>query len=221
VLARFSEARQRLSAARLYVVSADAPPGRQAEVLCAAIDGGTHVVQLRNKHAPPSRLLAAARQVAAHARAHGAVFIINDEPDLVEASGADGVHLGQEDGELDAARRRMPEGALTGRSTHSLPQAEAAVAEGADYIGVGPVHATPTKPGRPAVGLGLLRAVAVSVELPWFAIGGVDPTNLDAVLAAGAQRVAVVRAVAAAADPASAAAGLLAALPAPPAGVPA
>ena len=211
-MGRFEEAQQRLWEARLYVISADAAPARQADVLCAAIDGGAGLVQLRNKLAAPADLVPAARRVAGHARAHDAVFIVNDEPDLVAASGADGVHLGQEDGGFAAARCRLPAGALVGRSTHSLGQARAAVAEGADYIGVGPVHATPTKPGRAPVGVELVRQVAAEIELPWFAIGGLDALSLPEVVEAGARRVAVVRAVAGAADPRLAAAELLALL---------
>jgi thiamine-phosphate pyrophosphorylase len=209
---QFEQARERLAAARLYVISADAAPARQAMVLCAAIDGGAGIVQLRNKVAAPHDLVAAARAVASHARANGAVFIVNDVPELVEAGGADGVHVGQDGGTMAEVRARLPRGALVGRSTHSLPQARAGAEDGADYIGVGPVHATPTKPGREAVGLGLLGEVAHQVDLPWFAIGGIDAGNVDAVLTAGATRIAVVRAVAAAGDPASAAAELLAAL---------
>lgn len=212
VAGRFDEARARLAAARLYVISADDPPALQAEVLCAAIDGGAGIVQLRNKLTAPAELLNAARRVAAHAHAHAAVFIVNDSPELVEASGADGVHVGQGDGGMAAVRALLPPGALVGRSTHSQQQAAAAVIEAADYIGVGPVHATPTKPGRPAVGLSLVREVAATIQLPWFAIGGLDDANVAEVLEAGAQRVAVVRAVARAGDPRAAAAALLAAL---------
>lgn len=213
MLGQFEEARQRLLEARLYVISADAAPARQAAVLCAAIDGGAGVVQLRNKLAVPHDLLDAARLVAGHARAHGAVFIVNDEPDLVTASGADGVHIGQDDGDPAAARLRLPRGALIGRSTHSIEQARAAHADGADYIGVGPVYATPTKPGRAAVGLGLVELAAAEVQIPWFAIGGLEATTLGAAIGAGARRVAVVRAVAGAGDPLAAAAALLAMLP--------
>jgi thiamine-phosphate pyrophosphorylase len=213
VVLRFEEARHRLAGARLYVISADDEPGRQAAALCAAVDGGADLVQLRNKAARPIDLLAAARQVAAHAHAHGALLIVNDSPELVAGSGADGVHVGQADGAIDEVRSRLPPGALVGRSTHSLAQAEAAVAEGADYIGVGPVHETPTKPGRPAVGVELVRVIAARIQLPWFAIGGLNDANLDDVLAVGARRVAVVRAVAAAPDPRVAAAALLARMP--------
>ncbi|GAC1581318.1 MAG: hypothetical protein NVS3B24_17660 [Candidatus Dormibacteria bacterium] len=208
-MGRFDLARGLLGSAHLYVVSADAEPGRQAEVLCAAVDGGAAIVQLRNKLAPAAALLDAARQVATHARAHGALFIVNDEPDLAAAAGADGVHVGQDAGPLVEVRRRLPPGALVGRSTHSLDQALGATEEGADYIGVGPVFATPTKPGRSAVGLALLPVIAARITLPWFAIGGIRADTLGGVIEAGARRVAVVRAVASAADPAAAAAELV------------
>ncbi|MFN2463415.1 MAG: thiamine phosphate synthase [Candidatus Dormibacteria bacterium] len=202
---RYEEAHSLLATARLYVISADGVPAEQARVLCEAIDGGAGIVQLRNKSLSPAGLLHAARLVSAHARAHGAVFIVNDDPSLAAAAGADGVHLGQDDGDLASARRRLPLGALVGRSTHSLEQAAEAVEARADYLGVGPVHATPTKPGRPAVGLPLVGAVAAAVEIPWFAIGGIDCLNIAEVQAAGASRVAVVRAVCSAADPRAAA----------------
>jgi thiamine-phosphate pyrophosphorylase len=153
--------------------------------------------------------------VAAYARQTGRLFIVNDHLDIAMAAGADGVHLGQADLPLVAVRRVWGPGHLVGRSTHSLEQARAAAAEGADYIGIGPVFATPTKPGRPAVGLELLRPAASELAIPWFAIGGIDSANLAQVLAAGASRVAVVRAVSSAADPAEAAAALLARLGAP------
>lgn len=213
-----SELTARLRTARLYVVSGDAAPATQATVLCAAIDGGADVIQLRHKQAAPADLLEVAVRLGRYARAHGALFIVNDHLDLAIQAGADGVHLGQDDLSLEAARAAW--GGLVGRSTHSLGQAVEAQAQGADYIGVGPLFATPTKPGRPAVGLELLRQVARQVVIPWFAIGGVEASNLDSVLGTGATRVAVVRAVCGVADPCAAAQGLGARL-AQPAGAPA
>jgi thiamine-phosphate pyrophosphorylase len=204
---------ERLRAARLYVVSSDAEPADQASILCTAIDGGADVVQLRNKQASPADLFEAAVRVRDHARAHAAIFIVNDHLELAIDAGADGVHLGQED--LGVAEARQRWGGIVGRSTHSLEQALTAQADGADYLGVGPVFATPTKPGRPAVGVGLVALVAPALEVPWFAIGGLDGGNIDAVLTAGARRVAVVRAVCAAVDPAAAAAELKARLAVP------
>lgn len=201
----------RLRAARLYVISSDGDAADQARILCAAIDGGADVVQLRNKQAPPGDLLDAAVQVRDHARAQSAIFIVNDHVELAIEAGADGVHLGQEDLGLPAARQRW--GGIIGRSTHDLGQAVEAQSDGADYLGVGPVFATPTKPGRRAVGVELVALVAPVLRVPWFAIGGVDAKNLDDVMGAGATRVAVVRAVCQAADPAAAARGLRSRLP--------
>jgi thiamine-phosphate pyrophosphorylase len=131
--------------------------------------------------------------------AHGALFILNDHPELVAAAGADGVHLGQDDTPVAAARDIVGEGRLIGLSTHTPEQIDGGA--GPDYIGVGPVHATPTKPGRPAVGLELVRYAAAHATVPFFAIGGIDAGNAGAVRAAGARRVAVVRALTEAADP--------------------
>jgi thiamine-phosphate pyrophosphorylase len=187
---------------RLYVVT-DATQ-RAAQVLAsvaAACDGGAGAVQLRRKGdagLEDYRLAERCRQVTAAA---GVLFIVNDRLDIAMACAADGVHLGQDDLPIDAARRLWP-GAVVGRSTHSLEQVHAAVAQGADYIGVGPVFATPTKPGRPAVGLELVRAVAATAPaIPWVVIGGIDSGNVEAVIDAGAPAVAVVRAVCAADDP--------------------
>jgi thiamine-phosphate pyrophosphorylase len=201
----------RLRAARLYVISGEAPAPQQARVLCAAIDGGADVVQLRNKQAAPDDLLDAAIQVREYARAKGAIFVVNDHLELAITAGADGVHLGQED--LGLAEARQSWDGIIGRSTHSLEQAIEAQATGADYLGVGPVFATPTKPGRAAVGVELVTAVAPVLNVPWFAIGGLDADNLDQVTGAGATRVAVVRAVFEAPDPAAAARGLRSRLP--------
>ena len=205
-----------LSDARLYVISGNGPPDDQVATLCAAVDGGADVVQLRNKAVAPADLLAAARQLVAYCRQRGVLAIVNDHVEVAVETGADGVHLGQDDLAIADARRSRGFAGIVGRSTHSLEQARAAVEEGADYLGVGPIYATPTKPGRPATGLELVTALAGSgSEVPWFAIGGIDVENIDEVLAAGARRVAVVRAVCDAADPAAAAAALQARLAAP------
>jgi len=194
------EALERLAAARLYVVSPDGDPAQAGMVLLDALEGGADVVQLRNKSAEKGLLLGVARGLAAEARRLGALLIVNDHVDLAILAGADGVHLGQDDLPVEEARRLWPDG-LIGCSTHAPAQARAAVERGADYLGVGPVHATPTKPGRAAVGLEYVReAAAAGLGIPWFAIGGIDARNLDGVLAAGATRVAVVRAVADAPD---------------------
>jgi thiamine-phosphate pyrophosphorylase len=205
-----SELVARLAAARLYVISADASPETQANVLREALDGGADVVQLRNKVAALADLFEAARLVAVHAGAREALFIVNDHLDLAIDAGADGVHLGQDDLSVEVARSRWD--GLVGRSTHNLDQALEAHRDGVDYLGVGPVYPTPTKPGRAAVGLELLQAVAAVISIPWFAIGGIGSANLDDVLGAGASRVAVVRAVCTAREPAAAARALRARL---------
>jgi thiamine-phosphate pyrophosphorylase len=204
----------RLAAARLYVVTdARQSPAQVEAVVAAACQGGADVVQLRRKDdagLETLRLAERCRRLTAEA---GVLFVVNDRVDVAMAADADGVHLGQDDLPVAVARRLWP-GRLVGRSTHSLEQAVAAVAEGADYVGVGPVYATPTKPGRAAVGLSLVAAVAASalVRVPWFAIGGIDADCVGGVVAAGARRVAVVRAVCEAGDVAAAVRSLRAAV---------
>jgi thiamine-phosphate pyrophosphorylase len=144
--------------------------------------------------------------------AHGALFILNDRPDLATAAGADGVHIGQDDMAVADARSLVGSDRLVGLSTHTPEHVDAAGELDVDYIGVGPVHATPTKPGRPAVGLELVRYAAARASVPFFAIGGVDERNVRTVAAAGAARVAVVRALTEAADPSRTAHALRAAL---------
>jgi thiamine-phosphate pyrophosphorylase len=203
--------RARLQRAVLYLVCATRPGGRALDdVLAAALQGGVDVVQLRDKRATGEQLLAVAAVARRRCDEAGALLILNDRPDLVAAAGADGCHVGQDDMDVAAARALAGPDALVGRSTHS--PADIAAAGGADYIGVGPIHATPTKPGRPAVGLELVRHAAEHAPVPFFAIGGIDAANVGAVVAAGARRIAVVRAIADAADPCAAAAALRAAL---------
>ena len=151
----------------------------------------------------------ALRQLCAR---HGALFLVNDRIDLALAVDADGVHLGQDDLPPAIARRLLGPDRLIGRSTNRLEQLHQAVADGCDYVGVGPVNATPTKPGREPVGLDYVRQAAAASPLPFFAIGGIDATTLDGALAAGASRVAVVRAITQAADAGAASAVLLARL---------
>ena len=198
--------RSRLAAVRLYVVTdAGHEPGRVLDTVRAACAGGADAVQLRRKGdqgLETLRLAEACREVTATA---GVLFLVDDRVDVAMAVDADGVHLGQDDLPVAAARRLWPQ-RIVGRSTHSLGQALAAWREGADYIGVGPVYATPTKPGRPPVGVELIRGVAeVGLGIPWVAIGGIDASNASAVVAAGAPALAVVRAVTGASDPAAAA----------------
>jgi thiamine-phosphate pyrophosphorylase len=184
-----STAAERLARARLYLVC-DAPP---PEFLEAVLRGGVDVVQLRMKNASAESILAVARTVVPACRRHGALFILNDRPDLVAAVGADGVHIGQDDGPVERAREFVGPQRIVGLSTHTPDQIDAA--EDVDYIGVGPVHSTPTKPGRPAVGLELVRYAAAHARVPFFAIGGINPGNVRDVARAGARRVAVVRAL--------------------------
>lgn len=210
---------ERLREARLYFVCEGRPAsGDPAPLLDAALRGGADMIQLREK-APrcADELVALAQPFARAAREHGALFWLNDEPELVEACGADGVHVGQDDAPVAAAREQAGAGALVGLSTHSEAQLEAALtAAGAarpDQVSVGPVWETPTKEGRPAAGLGLIRhAAARAGDEPWFAIGGIDTGNVADVVGAGARRVVVVRAIRDAPDPEAAARSLRRAL---------
>jgi thiamine-phosphate pyrophosphorylase len=188
--------------ARLYLVC----DNRDEAFLRAVLRGGVDIVQLRMKDAPDQEILAAAAVFAPACDEHGALFILNDRPELVQRAGADGVHLGQGDGPVADARELLGPDRLIGLSTHTPEQVDAAA--GVDYIGVGPVHETPTKPGRPAVGLGLVRYAALHAGVPFFAIGGIDQRTVSAVYAAGAERVAVVRALVEADDPELAAGAL-------------
>lgn len=207
-----SDRRARLQEARLYLVCDLRPGGRALEdVLAPALAGGVDVVQLRDKHASSDELAAAAAIARPLCDAAGALLILNDRPELVQAAAADGCHVGQDDMEPAAARGRAGADALVGQSTH-FPD-EVTGATEADYIGVGPVYATPTKPGRHPVGVELVRFAAFHAPVPFFAIGGIDLTNVDEVVTAGADRIAVVRAIAEAGDPQAAAAALRARLP--------
>ncbi|HEX8156875.1 MAG TPA: thiamine phosphate synthase, partial [Solirubrobacteraceae bacterium] len=190
-----SARRDRLDSARLYLICGLRPGGRAlADVLGPALAGGVDIVQLRDKRATGDELLAAAAVARRLCDGAGALLILNDRPDLVTAANADGCHVGQDDMDIEEARIVAGPDALVGRSTHNPQDIENALA--ADYIGVGPVHATPTKPGRPAVGLGLVRHAAEHAPMPFFAIGGIDDSNAGAVVDAGARRIAVVRAIA-------------------------
>ncbi|HEY2770592.1 MAG TPA: thiamine phosphate synthase [Solirubrobacteraceae bacterium] len=200
--------RERLQDARLYLVC----DAQSDAFLHAALLGGVDVVQLRCKGADDAAVLDAARRFAAATAAHGALFILNDRPDLVDRAGADGVHVGQDDVAVARARELVGGERLVGLSTHNPAQIDRAADSEVDYIGVGPVHATPTKPGRSAVGLELVRYAADHAALPFFAIGGIDPSNAGAVHAAGAQRIAVVRALTQSSDPEATARGLRAAI---------
>ena len=191
---------------RLYLV-APARPGL-ADFLEAAVRGGVDLVQIRDRTLADGALLRALEEAREVTRRLGVPLVVNDRPDLAVLAEADAVHVGQNDLPVDSVRRF---GLPVGLSTHAPAELDAA---SADYIGVGPVHATPTKEGRPAVGLELVRYAAAHARLPWFAIGGIDRANVEPVLAAGATRIAVVRAIAEAPDPEAAARELRAALPA-------
>lgn len=197
----------RLASARLYFVCSTRPGGRPLrEVLEPALEGGVDLFQLRDKHADDAAILETAAVARELCRAAGALLFVNDRPDLAVQADADGVHVGQDDMPVAEARALVGPDRLVGLSTHSPPQIDAAA--GADLIGVGPVHPTPTKRWRPATGPGLLTYAAGHARRPWFAIGGIDETRLDEVVAAGARRIVVVRAITEADDPAAAARAL-------------
>ena len=193
----------------LYLVATTRESLPEPEFLArveAALAGGVELLQLRAKNLDALGMLRLAERVAPLAAAARVPLIVNDRPDVALAAGAAGVHLGQEDLPPECARRILPD-AIIGRSTHSLGDFARAEEEGVDHAGVGPVWATPTKPGRSPVGLEYVRAVAARrPALPWFAIGGISLDNVASVLDAGATRVAVVRAVLDARDPAEEAA---------------
>lgn len=214
------ERRARITGARLYLCTdARREHGDLEEFLHAVYAGGVDVVQLRDRSIDTDEELAALRLLAGVAREHGRLFSVNDRADLAALVGADVLHVGQRDLTPAQARQLLGPDVVLGRSTHTLAQAAEALADpDVDYLCTGPVWATPTKPGRAATGLGLVRDVARLVAgavapTPWFAIGGVDGARLGQVLDAGASRVVVVRAVTAAADPRAAAAALRGALP--------
>jgi len=212
--------RARLDDARLYLCTdARRSRGDLAEFADAALAGGVDVLQLRDKGGDgdlEARAELAALEVLAQACArHGALLAVNDRADIALAAGADVLHLGQDDLPPPIARDIIGPGPVIGRSTHDRAQVTAAAAEAVDYFCVGPCWPTPTKPGRPAPGLDLVRTVAARRPArPWFAIGGIDHGRLDEVLAAGAERVVVVRVLTGAEDPRAAAAALKARLPA-------
>jgi thiamine-phosphate pyrophosphorylase len=215
VSAPTTDRRARLQDARLYLCTdSRADRGDLAAFADAALRGGVDVVQLREKGLEARQELAALEVLADAARRHGALLAVNDRADVALAAGADVLHLGQDDLPVPWARRVVGDDVVIGRSTHDEPQAAAAAVEdGADYFCTGPCWPTPTKPGRPAPGLDLVRATAAAAPArPWFAIGGIDHDRLGDVLAAGATRVVVVRAITEADDPEAAARALRGAL---------
>jgi thiamine-phosphate pyrophosphorylase len=213
----------RLASARLYLCTdARRERGDLAEFADAALAGGVDIIQLRDKGSAGERQLgpleardelAALEILADAARRHGALVAVNDRADIARAAGADVLHLGQDDLPLWVARDIVGPKALIGRSAHDHGQVAAAIAEDVDYFCVGPCWPTPTKPGRPAPGLQLVRIAAdLAPDKPWFAIGGIDADRLAEVLEAGARRIVVVRAITAAPDPRVAAERLSSAL---------
>ncbi len=223
------DARHRLASATLYLCTdARRERGDLAEFVDAALAGGVDIVQLRDKGSVGEQRLgplearfelAALEVLADAARRHGALLAVNDRADVARAARADVLHLGQDDLPLEVARDIVGPDVVIGRSTHDIAQVGTAVTEEVDYFCVGPCWPTPTKPGRTAPGLDLVRAVPPTAK-PWFAIGGVDIDRLPEVLAAGARRVVVVRAITGADDPAAAARVLKAALTDPAAATP-
>jgi thiamine-phosphate pyrophosphorylase len=222
------EPHSRLGQARLYLCTdARRERGDLAEFADAALAGGVDIIQLRDKGSPGEARfgpleardeLAALEILADAARRHGALLAVNDRADIARAAGADVLHLGQDDLPLSVAREIVGPQTLIGRSTHTVGEAARARDEDVDYYCVGPCWPTPTKPGRPAPGLELVRAVADlgpdagGSDKPWFAIGGIDEQRLGEVLAAGARRIVVVRAITGVDDPGAAARRLRAAV---------
>ena len=216
MLSRGEARRERLARARLYVVTgAREAQGDLTAFLDAVLEAGADIVQLREKAAEAGDLLRWSREFRVAADLHGALFVLNDRPDVAVAAGADGVHVGQNDLSPAWARRVAGPELIIGLSTHSAAEFDAGAPE-ADYLCVGPVHATPTKPGRPATGLEIVTHAASrerdgAESRPWFAIGGIDAATLRDVVDAGASRIVVVRAVSGS-DPAASARALRAGL---------
>jgi len=196
--------RSRLARSCLYLVLEARPHGREPDdLLEAALRGGVDIVQLRDKELTDDALVAAAAPFRRACERHGALFVLNDRPELVEACGADGVHVGQTDASVAIARAAVGDDRIVGLSIETEEELDAIA--GADYLGVGAIFATPTKTEAAAAGLSLVRAAAQRVRIPWFAIGGIDLDTAAEVVAAGAPGIAVVRAVRDADDPEAAA----------------
>ncbi|MFE9064155.1 thiamine phosphate synthase [Streptomyces violaceusniger] len=204
-------AHEQLADARLYLCTdARKRQGDLPEFLDAVLAAGVDIVQLREKGMEAAEELEHLQVLADACRRHGKLLAVNDRADVAHAIGSDVLHLGQGDLPVPAARAILGADVLIGRSTHAEAEVDAAAVQpGVDYFCTGPCWPTPTKPGRPAPGLSLVRhAAALGTERPWFAIGGIDASNLDQVLEAGARRIVVVRAITAADDPAAATAEL-------------
>lgn len=187
--------RSLLAAARLYAIvdTGYVEPGQVPQVTSRLVEGGVDIIQLRAKNLPLKKVVELGEMMGDIIGGRGPLFILNDYPDLASVCGADGVHVGQDDLPVSEARARTRiTGGIVGKSTHSLDQAVAAEKEGADYIGVGPIFATPTKPDYVPVGPPLIGQVRARVKVPQFCIGGINEATLPEVLAAGAQRVVIV-----------------------------
>jgi thiamine-phosphate pyrophosphorylase len=197
--------RERLRTARLYFVC-DARPQTDLEgLLRAALTGGADIVQLREKELGRAEIERAAGTFRRVADNFSALFILNDDPELARICDADGVHVGQDDVSAERAREVLGPDAIVGLSTHSTEQLATSAGRPVDYVSVGPIWETPTKEGRPGVGLELIEHAAANSPHPFFAIGGIDTGNAEQVVKAGAERLCVVRAIRDAADPAAAA----------------
>jgi thiamine-phosphate pyrophosphorylase len=204
--------RERLRTARLYFCCDARPHGEDPEpLLRAALRGGVDIVQLREKSLPRREIELSALTFRRLCDTYSALFVVNDDPDLAHACSADGVHVGQEDISPAEARNVAGPDSIVGLSTHSTEQIAAAAGQPVDYMSVGPIWETPTKEGRPAVGLELISHAAANAAHPFFAIGGIDPSNAAQVVEAGARRLCVVRAIRDAEDPTVAAERLRAA----------
>ena len=200
-----STPRERLRHARLYLCA----PACDPALLEAALRGGVDVIQLRDRTLDDGGIRRAAAAFRAAADAAGALFVLNDRPDLAVEVGADGVHVGQDDAAPAEARTVVGPDRIVGRSTHAPAQGAAAAGDpDVDYLSIGPVHATPTKPGRVPTGLDYVRWAAGNVGKPWFAIGGLNKDNVHEVTLRGASRIVVVRAITDADDPEAAARAL-------------
>lgn len=198
---------QKLKSARLYLVTS--PTKKLFSMVEAALKGGLSIVQYRNKEADDSVQIAEGQTLCHLCHQYGALFLMNDRADLALAVNADGVHLGQQDLPISLARQIVGPNKIIGRSTTNPHQMEAAIAEGANYVAIGPVYPTPTKPGKPPAGLDYVRYAAKHAPIPWFAIGGINADNIQPVIQAQANGVAVVRAIMEATDPQQATASLL------------
>jgi thiamine-phosphate pyrophosphorylase len=201
--------RERLRTARLYFVCEARPAGADPETLLhAALGGGVDIVQLREKELGREEIERSAQTFRRLCDTYSALFIVNDDPYLAQSCDADGVHVGQDDASAAEVREILGPEAIVGLSTHSEEQLAASAGQPVDYVSVGPVWETPTKAGRPGVGLGLVEHAAANAPHPFFAIGGIDAANAGEVVAAGARRLGVVRAIRDAGDPGAAAEAL-------------